>query len=242
MARTKAGSPDGSKKTGTKDPGTKKTGRLAQIRSTYRMAKKSDPRLGWLLLAVFLGVVAVFVALGLLLDSWVWWLAVGLPLALLVTTVIFGRRAERAAYSQIEGQPGAAASALGTLRKGWFTQTAVAVNRNSDLVHRVVGRAGIVLVGEGQPGRVRNLLAQERKRHARVAPDAPIHEVVVGDAEGQVPLRKLANHIMKLPRGLQPAQVTEVQQRLRALGTSPVPIPKGPLPRGARVPRSGLNR
>lgn len=233
MARRGSDDQDGSQK--------KKKGRFAQVRQTYRMAKKTDPNIGWIALGTVLGVLAVLVVLGLFLEP-VWlWPIIGLPMALLAGALIFGRRAERAAYSQIEGQPGAAVAALGTLRRGWDTTPVVATNRHQDVVHRAVGRAGVVLVGEGTSAtRVVNLLAQERRRHARVVGEAPVYDVVVGNDEDQVPLRRLAKHLMKLPRRLRPAEVTELRSRLRALGTQPVAMPKGPLPRGMKIPRGGM--
>src|SRR5690606_3539257 len=144
-------------------------------------------------------VLAVFSGLGFLTDNvWLYPL-LGLPAALLGGAIVFGRRAERAAYAQIEGQPGAAVAALNTLRRGFDTTPVVAANRYQDVVHRTVGKAGIVLVGESDsPHRLANLLAQEKRRHARVAPDTPIHELIVGYGEGQVPLPKLAKTVRKL--------------------------------------------
>jgi hypothetical protein len=223
--------------------GSEKKGRFAQIKQTYRMAKKSDPYLGWITLGTVLAVLAVLVLVGVLLGP-VWlWPVLGLPLALLSGALVFGRRAERAAYSQIEGQPGAAVAALGTLRRGWDTTPVVATNRHQDVVHRAVGRPGVVLVGEGtSAGRVANLLAQERRRHARVVGEVPVVDIIVGTDEGQVPLRRLAKHVMKLPRSLRPAEVTELRSRLRALGTQPLAMPKGPLPRSMKIPRGGTPR
>ncbi|MHB1801531.1 MAG: DUF4191 family protein, partial [Actinomycetes bacterium] len=155
---------------------------------------------------------------------------------------VFGRRAERAAYARIEGQPGAAAAALQTLRKGWTLTPAVAVDRQQNVVHRVVGRAGIVLVGEGQTSRVAALMTTERRRMARFLPDVPTHEVLAGNAEGAVTLRRLPGHVTRLPRALTPAQVSEVNRKLKALGAMNLPIPKGPLPRGMRAPRGPAGR
>jgi hypothetical protein len=222
----------------TDDQGTEKTGRIAQIRQTYKMARRSDRWVGWIILGIILGVIALSVLVGLFVGPLWLWIIVGLPIALLAAAIVFGRRAERAAYGQIEGQPGAAAAALGTLRRGWDTTPMVGANRYQDVVHRAVGRPGIVLIGEGAvAGRVANLLAQEKKRHARVAPDMPVVEVIVGREDGQVPLPRLTRHLNKLPKNIRPAEVTELRQRLRALGTTPIGIPKGPLPKGARIPR-----
>ena len=42
------------------------------------------------------------------------------------------------------------------------------MNRSQDVVHRAVGKAGIVLVAEGNPNRVKGLLAAEKKKMARI--------------------------------------------------------------------------
>jgi Domain of unknown function (DUF4191) len=150
---------------------------------------------------------------------------------------VFYRRATGAAMREIEGQTGAAAGVLSSMRGDWQVTPAVAFNATQDLVHRVVGRPGIVLVGEGNPTRVRALLAQERRRVNRVAAEVAVTEIVVGDDEGQVSLRKLQTHVMRLPRTLKPAQMSEVKKRMRALGGPQPPIPKGPMPKTPRVPR-----
>ncbi|TDE13474.1 DUF4191 domain-containing protein [Jiangella asiatica] len=215
-----------------------KTGRIAQIKQTYRMARRSDRWIGWITLGILLGVIALAVVVGMLLGPLWLWIIVGLPIALLASAIVFGRRAERAAYSQIEGQPGAAAAALGTLRRGWDVTPMVGANRYQDVVHRAVGRPGIVLIGEGSAaGRVANLLAQEKKRHNRVAPEMPVIEIIVGREDDQVPLPQLTRKLGKLPKNIRPAEVTELRQRLRALSISPIGIPKGPLPKGARLPK-----
>jgi Domain of unknown function (DUF4191) len=224
------------------DAPAEKTSRLQQIRSAYQLTKKSDPRIGLLLAGIFLGITAVFVVLGLLVGSPLVVIPLGVALAFLGTTVIFGRRVEKAAYSQIEGQAGAAASALQTLRRGWEVTPAVAVTKNADIVHRVVGRPGIVLVGEGQPSRVKNLLTAERKKHVRVAGGAPVIEIMAGDGEGEIPIRKLTKYVMKLPATLQPSEMTDLLQRLKALDAvrPQVPMPKGPVPTSLKGARQAM--
>jgi hypothetical protein len=225
-------------------PAEKKTGRLKQIASAYKLTKKSDPRIGLVLAGIFLGVVAVFAALAVFVGPLLIWLPLGVALAFLATTIIFGRRVEKAAYSQIEGQAGAAASALQTLRRGWNVTPAIAVTKNADIVHRVVGRPGIVLVGEGQPSRVKNLLQAEGKKHTRVAGGAPVIQIVAGQGEDEIDIRKLTKHVMKLPAALQPSEITDLLQRLKALDAvrPQVPMPKGPVPtslKGARQAMKG---
>ena len=212
--------------------------RRQQLVQAYKITKKSDPRIGLILLGVFL--LAALVVGGI-----AWFFApvigvmLGLPAGLLAAMVVFSRRAEKAAYAQVEGQPGAAAASLGMLRKGWEVKPGVAFTKNQDIVHRVVGRPGIVLVGEGNPNRVRNLLTVEKKKHARMVDEVPIFDIVAGDGEGEVPIKKLHRHIMKLPRSLRPADVTDVLQRLRALDAMrpQAPIPKGPMPQSAKAAR-----
>jgi 4-amino-4-deoxy-L-arabinose transferase-like glycosyltransferase len=213
-----------------------KPGRLAQIRQTYQMTKQSDPRIGWILLGWFLLPVAVAVVASLLLKNW-WLLPLGITTGLLIASIILGRRAERAAYSQIEGQPGAAAAVLNTLGKGWFITPAVAVTKNQDIVHRVIGRPGVILVGEGVGTRVTNALRNEQKREARFVPDVEFHEIVMGREEGQVPIGSLVKTVRKLPKTLTPGQVTEVRRRLDALSNQPLPMPKGPVPKSTRAMR-----
>lgn len=219
-------------------PAAKKPSRTGQIRAAYSMTRKSDPMVGWVTLASFLLVLAVFVAIGLLVGQPVYLGIFGVMVGVLAATIVFGRRAEKAAFAQLEGQPGAAAAALNMLRRGWTVTPAVAVTRNQDVVHRVVGRPGVVLVGEGVPSRVANLIATEKKKVARFVPDVPIYDFQAGNEAGQVPLRKLNRTVMKLPRNLKTYQVIEVNRRLKALGATNLPIPKGPLPRGMRMPRN----
>ena len=219
----------------------KKDGRLKQILLVYKMTRKSDTRIGLILLGVFLLAAGVAFALFYLLvpGGWVLDVVTSVLVGVLATLIVFSRRAQKAQYAQLEGQPGAAAAALGQLRRGWKVEPGIAFNRNQDLVHRVVGPPGIVLVGEGNPQRLKSLLATERRKHERVTSETPIHEVVSGNGEGAVPVPKLSRHVTKLGRNISPAEMTDVLQRLKALDAnrSALPIPKGPMPtsmKGAR--------
>ncbi len=224
------------------DPGPGKQGRFSkgrfgQIRSAYTMTRRVDPLVGWVTAAAGLLVFAIVLAIGFLVGHPVYLGIMGFLAGFLVATIVFGRRAEKAAFSQVDGQPGAAAAALNMLRKGWVVTPAVAVTRNQDIVHRAVGRPGVVLIGEGAPSRVQALLVTEKKKVARYVPDVPVYDVQAGNFDDQVPLRKLNKHLMKLPRNLTTTQVTEVNRRLKALGTMSLPIPKGPMPKNLRMPR-----
>lgn len=212
--------------------------RLAQVKAAYQMTRRADPKIGWILSGTLLGVFGVFLLIGFLIGQPIFLGLLGFLTGLTVAAFIFGRRAEAAAYRQVEGQPGAAAAVLDTLRKGWTVTPAISVNRQQDIVHRAVGRPGVVLVAEGSsPGRIAGLLANERKRMSRIVPDVPVHEIVAGNGEGQVPLRKLTRTLTKLPTALGKADVAETNKRLKALGSMNLPLPKGPMPKGMKMPR-----
>jgi hypothetical protein len=220
-----------------------KEGRLKQMALVYRMTKQSDPKIGLILAAVFLVTAAVaFGVFTLIPGTWIFDLITALLFGVLAVMIVFGRRAQKAQYAQIEGRPGAAAAALNMLRKGWRVEPGIAFNKNQDLVHRVVGPPGIVLVGEGNPNRVKSLLANERRKHERVASETPIFEVVSGDGAGAVPVPKLAKHVTKLGRNIKPAEMTDVLQRLKALDAnrSNIPLPKGPVPTNLKGARQNM--
>lgn len=225
-------------------------GRLRQIAQAYRVTKAAERMIGLRLLAWFLvvgGVVAAgaYVVVG---GGSVYGIIItvllGVMSGLLAAVIVFGRRAERAAYAQVEGQVGAAAGALNMLKRGWSTKPAVGFTKSQDVVHRVVGPPGIVLIGEGNPGRIRNLLAVEKKKHARIAGEVPITDITVGDGDGQIPLPKLIKRIRKLPKALRPAEMTPLLNKLKALDAMrpQAPMPKGPMPtstKGARKMMQG---
>jgi hypothetical protein len=216
-----------------------KMSRTKQFIETYRMASKTDRRLGlWILGSFALGAAAGFAVFFFLLPTGGILHAIisvvgALLLGTLLAMIIFGRRAQKAAYGQMEGQPGAAAAALRMLRgRSWKTDPVIAFTKQQDVVHRVVGPPGIVLVGEGNPHRLKQLMLSERRKHERVATEIPIHEVICGNGEGEVPLAKLARHVQKLGRQVKPAEMTDVLYRLKALDAnrSAIPMPKGPVP------------
>jgi len=211
-----------------------KTPRFQAFRDAYKVTKAVKPWIGIALIAIFAVVLVVGVSLGILFDHPIYGGFVTIPLAVLASMFFFTRIAGSAAYSSIEGQIGAGASVLMAIRKGWTTTPAVAVNRQQDMVHRSVGRAGIVLTGEGGFA-VRQMMQDEKKKSERFAPGVPITEVYVGDGDGQVPIRKLQKHLTKLPKKLSAHQMREVRARLKAVGGLSLPIPKGPMPKGTKI-------
>jgi hypothetical protein len=181
-----------------------KAGRLKQIRMVAGLVHKSNPKAMPIVLGSGLGTLVILVVIGLIIGPLGLFIPVGILLGVLVMVVLFGRFAQSAQYSAIEGQPGAAAAVLENMRGSWTVTPAIAANRNMDVVHRAVGKPGVILVGEGSPTRLASLLAAEKKRVARVAYEVPIVEFQVGSGEGQVPISKLQRKIMRLPRQLKP--------------------------------------
>lgn len=210
-------------------------GRIKQIGMAADMVREANPRALPIVALAGLGTMAIIVVVGVL-TGMIFLIPLGVLLGLLVAMILFGRFAQAAQYSAIEGQPGAAAAVLQTMRGNWTVTPAIAANRNMDVVHRAVGRAGVVLVGEGSPNRLPSLLAAEKKRVARVAYDIPIYDIQVGEGDGQVPIRRLQRKIMKLPRNLRSSAVSDLNYRLKALPQS-LQAPKGPMPRAGRQPK-----
>jgi hypothetical protein len=234
------GSSAASGRTSGKAAGEKQPGRLRRfgnqlgmIKQAYSLTRKNDPKLPWILLIAFAATFVVIELIAILVLGSPWLLLpIAILLGLLVALIIFGRRAQGTAYRQVEGQPGAASWVLDGMRGDWRVTAGVAGTPQLDAVHRVLGRPGVILVGEGSPTRVRGLLAQEKKKVSRVVGDTPIYDIVVGEDEGQVPLRKLSSHVMKLPRNITAAEVNALGKRMAALGGPRMPVPGGPLPGG----------
>lgn len=225
-----------------KAPKVKKTRWYHQVWQAYTMTRQVDPAVTWVILAAFVGVLAVAVVLGLVFEQVVYAIVVGLPFALLAGMFLLARRAETAAYRRLEGQPGASLSALRTIRRGWdFPEEPAAVDpRTQDVVFRGLGRAGIVLVGEGPGGRQAKLLEAEKRKVARILPNVPITVIQSGTGPDQVPLPKLARRVQKLKPTLTKQEVAEIAKRLRALGGARLPVPKGVDPFRARPDRKGM--
>ena len=212
-----------------------KTPRFQTFRDAYAVTKQVKPWISIALIATFLVTWAIGIGIGAAIGQPVYLGFVFLPIALLAAMLLFTRQAGSAAYVSIEGQMGAGASVLMAIRKGWTTTPAVAVSRNQDMVHRSVGRAGIVITGEGSDS-VKQMMSDERKKAERFAPGVPVIEILIGNEDNRVPIRKLQKEMRRLPKKLTAHQMREVRARLKAVGGMSMPIPKGPMPtRGGKI-------
>ena len=210
--------------------------RFKTIRDAYGMATQQYSNVILRCLGVFAPVWLLGISIGAYFNHPVYAAFVTFPIAFLAAFFFFTRLASNAAYASIEGQPGAAASVLMAIRKGWTVTPATSVNKNQDMVHRAVGKPGVVLVGEGGHA-LRALLNDERRKMERFAPGVPVHELIVGMSADKVSVRKLQKVMQKFPKKLSNVQVRELRARLKSVGGMNIPIPKGPMPKNLRMPK-----
>jgi F0F1-type ATP synthase assembly protein I len=210
-------------------------GQLQVVRDAFALVRKENPSALIYMAVAFIAAVVLGIIIGSVAGHPVYFAILFIPIGIVVAFFLFTRFANSAAFSSIEGQLGAGASVLMGIRKGFTTTPAVVVNRSQDMVHRSVGRCGVVLVAEGGFA-ARQLMTDERKKTERYVPGVPVTEIFVGDGQDQVSIRKLQKTLKKLPKKLSPAQLREVRARLKAVGGMAMPIPKGPMP--TRAPKN----
>ena len=220
----------------------------AQMWQAFQLQRKQDKALIPIMLACLVGVALAFFLIGLFWGGQWFMLILGLMFGALLAFWVFTRRLESSMYDRVSDQPGAGGWALENLRNGvgmvWHTKTAVAANREMDVVHRVVGNPGIVLVGEGDMKRLKPMMVNQKKRLQRVAGQHPIYEMFVGEGEGRTPVKRLQREVMKLPRNLSKDEANALAARVESLDSLAGPaagLPKGPLPGNAKA-MSGMNR
>ena len=222
----------------------KKPGRLKQMWQVFQMTRRYDSNIVWILVLAFLIPVLISLALALLIPgsnvfTMVLWIVAGVLAGILAMLIILGRRAEKAAYSQIEGQPGAVGAVLrSSLKRGWVgSEMPVAVNgKTQDAVYRAVGRGGVVLISEGPKTRTARMLDEEKRKIVRIGGNVGVTVISVGPDEDAVPLHKLARRLTRIKPTLTKAEVLAVTNRLNSMGTK-LPIPKGVDPMKARPQR-----
>ena len=216
-------------------------GRLKQIGLVFRFTAKRDR---WF---VPITLIATILPLGggiaaTVLGAGIFWTPIGIMTALLAAMMVLNFRSRTAMLSEAEGQLGAAASIVDTIRGDWRVHAAVAATTQQDIVHVVIGRPGVILLGEGDPARLRNLIALERRRLVKVIGSADLRDYIIGRDEGQIPLKKLQMTLLKLPRTISVKDVNAIDQRIKALTSRPQ-MPKGAIPKNMRPPKMrGGNR
>lgn len=207
------------------------------LKQAFTLTRQNDPRfLPYLVMTLVVAAALAYLLVFWITDSAYLPIPFALVVGLFAGMFMFSRRAQKTMFHQAEGQPGAAGWMLQQqLRGDWRLTQAVAGTTQLDAVHRLVGRPGVVLVGEGAPHRVKGLIAQEKKRTARVVGETPIYDVIIGTGDGDLRLAKLNRYLLKLPANLSKEQVGTLEKRLAALGGARAPLPQGPMPQGAKM-------
>jgi len=211
----------------------------------FNMTRRYDKLAIWFLLLAFLlpvlaGLLLAFLLSGGQVLGFVLYIIAGVLGGILAFLIVLGRRAERAAYSQIAGQPGAVGAVLkSSLRRGWTaSEMPVAVSpKTQDAVYRAVGRGGVALIGEGPRSRTQSMLESERKNIVRILPNVPVTFLYVGPDADSTPLYKLPVKLRSIKSALRKPEILAVSNRLNSLGRNGLPIPKGMDPMKARAPR-----
>lgn len=210
--------------------------RRSQLWQAFQMQRKEDKLLLPLMIGAVVGLAVAFFLVGLVFGIQWFLLPIGILLGVLAAFIIFGKRVQKTVYGKAEGQAGAGAWALDNMQGGWRVSNAIAGTTQLDAVHRVIGRPGVILVAEGSPQRVKSLLAQEKKKTARLVGDTPIYDIIIGNDEGQVPLSQLQKYLSKLPKNIDSKRMDSIEARLAAIGARSGPaMPKGPMPGGAKM-------
>lgn len=218
---------------------------MKQLWQVFRMTIRNDRTALWLMLAGLLLPIAAGIVLAITLSGdniigIVLYIITGILGGILGFLIVLGRRAERVAYRQIAGQPGAVGAVLkSSLRRAWqSSEMPIAVTKSQDAVYRAVGKPGVVLIGEGPKSRTRRMLEDERRNVARIVPNVPIHLVHVGPDADSVALERLAKTLNRLGKAISKAEVYAVNNRLVSLSkSSTLPIPKGIDPTKVRAPK-----
>ena len=210
--------------------------RLKQIGTVFAFTAKRDKLF---IPLVVVGVVVPLAAVAVLIfvfgAGWMW-APVGVMMALLAVMILLNLRSNKAMMAEAEGQPGASASIVETMRGDWRVTPAIASTTQLDMVHLVIGRPGVILLGEGNPQRVRQLIGQEKRRLSKVIGTAELRDFTVGNGDGEIPLAKLRVTLMKLPRTITGKDVNALDKRLKALSARPQ-LPKGAIPKNMRPPK-----
>ena len=213
--------------------------RLKQIGQVFSFTAKQDKWFIPLLIAAVLIPLALTVVTVLLGFGWVW-VPIGVMVALLAALIVLNLRSNAAMMNAAEGQPGAAASIMENMRGDWRVRPAASSTTQFDMVHIVIGRPGVILLGEGQPQRVRTMIGQEKRRLSKVIGNATLYDYIIGTGDGELSIRKLRTTMMKLPRNLTGKDVNALDKRLAALMARPQ-MPKGAIPKNMR-PSKGAYR
>ncbi|HWH97359.1 MAG TPA: DUF4191 domain-containing protein [Pseudolysinimonas sp.] len=223
----------------------KEPGRLKQMWQVFQMTRRFDGAIVLYLLLALLAPIGAGIVLAVIFGAgnpvlWILYIVAGVLAGVLLTLIVLGRRAEKAAFSQIEGQAGAVGAVMkSSLRRSWTgNEIPINFNKSQDAVYRAVGRGGVVLIGEGPRSRTQPMLDKERANVRRILPEVPVHLIYVDASDpGATSLHRIVPTLAKYKRALNKSEIVAVSNRLQSLGKNGLPIPKGIDPQRVRAPR-----
>ncbi|MGW9626538.1 DUF4191 domain-containing protein [Microbacterium sp.] len=225
----------------------KRPGFFSQIRSLFRFTRDVYGWLPWAQIAILIAGVLIGLIIGFLISGasvlgLILWGVTGLMFGILGAMFLMTRLSTTAMYAKIDGMPGASGHVLSTsLGRRWSaSDTPVGINpKTQEAVYRVVGRGGIVIVGEGARGRLTRLINEERQKSQRVAHGVPVTVLYVGHGDDDVAIADLSKTIKKLPKAIDKATMAAVIRRIESVSQSlsSLPIPKGIDPTRVRSQR-----
>jgi hypothetical protein len=215
--------------------------RLKQIGMVFQFTAKQDK--------MFVPLVAAAIAIPLAITIalfFVWsWLVIplGIMLMLLGVLIVLNLRSNTAMMKSMEGQPGAAVHLISNMRGNWRAnpEKPLAATTQMDVVHLVLGVPGVILIGEGNPQRVKQMLGEQKRRLAKVIGDAPMYDFIIGNEEGQLPLKKLRSTLIRMPKNISGKEINNLDRALTALTAKPQ-MPKGQLPKEFRPPKGAMRQ
>lgn len=208
-------------------------GTIRQLRETYKFTAAAEKRTPWVVFGGFGVGFAISFVLGWIFDSPWYGLFIGVLVGFSAAGFGLSWLARKAAYSRHKGQMGSGQVPLMMLpKKKWTYTPAISGDKNGTIVHRAVGPAGIILVGEGNPTKVKGLLAAEAKKHSQIAYDVPVTTITMGEEDGQIPMEKITKYITKLPKRVDKMEIANLEQRIKSIDAmrQRAPLPRGPLP------------
>lgn len=214
------------------------------LADAYRVTQRSYPAIGWIILGATLATIAVIVGLGWWLHThWIVTVLLCISFAMLVPMLILASLVKKAMYQQIDGTAGSVYAVISQIRRGWTVEEEpIAMNRERDMIWRLIGRPGVVLLVEGPKARIGKLVERERAQVGRVVNNVPVHVVYVGHGKGEVPLANVEKHLRKLPKQLRTSEVPVAANRLQTLSKKQrqAQIPQGIDPKRVKIPRRAL--
>ncbi|NDE88994.1 MAG: DUF4191 family protein [Micrococcales bacterium] len=219
-----------------KDKKEKAPGLFAQFREGVTFLRAENPKA--VPVSISLGI-AIFFALSLIgfimsggfIIGIALWIVLAVATAYLSTLLLITRATNRAVFKKYSSEPGRLSLVVGSLTRRTFkgSNQPVAINpRTKDMIFRVVGPAGVILMGEGAPTSTKAMLEDERRKVQRMATGVTVTTFYCSETDGGVPLLQMDKKVRALKRTMNKQEIFAVQNRLAAMDVrSGLPIPKG---------------